>query len=238
LQWHPLLLFYISSLLYGIGVGFSMHGAPAYIAEMSPPSVRGLLVSLKEAMIVLGILMGYVVGMLSAHNCGIHMYCCIHFTGYICDAHDGGWRYTYGSSIPLAWVMLVGTFVCAGISPVTARRSVRIARFMPLACADRSANGSAAVIGVCAVSSVTSPSTRIRSYVLPEFIHIGIPCARTTGAPSALEEINQQIQREEAKRATALEVRVRAPLVNVWLGVMHKRNRQNPPCGTENTRLR
>jgi hypothetical protein len=42
----------------------SLHfsGAPAYIGEMSPPSIRGLLVSLKEATIVLGILLGFLIG--------------------------------------------------------------------------------------------------------------------------------------------------------------------------------
>src|SRR3546814_7098642 len=67
----------LGRVLYGLGCGFSMHGAPAYstfvsatlfdsivfacvrphsldlfssiVAEMSPPNVRGLLVSLKEA---------------------------------------------------------------------------------------------------------------------------------------------------------------------------------------------
>ena len=36
-----------------------MHAAPIYIAETAPPSARGALVSLKEAMIVGGILLGY-----------------------------------------------------------------------------------------------------------------------------------------------------------------------------------
>lgn len=33
-----------------------MHGAPLYIAETSPSQIRGTLISLKEVMIVLGIL--------------------------------------------------------------------------------------------------------------------------------------------------------------------------------------
>lgn len=40
----PLLL---CRVLYGLGIGFAMHAAPAYIAETSPPAVRGLLISLK-----------------------------------------------------------------------------------------------------------------------------------------------------------------------------------------------
>ena len=53
---------FIGQLLYGMGVGFSMHAAPAYIAEISPSALRGLLVSMKEAFIVLGILLGFLVG--------------------------------------------------------------------------------------------------------------------------------------------------------------------------------
>jgi len=46
-------------LVYGVGVGVTMHGAPTYLSEQSPSSIRGLLVSLKEACIVLGMLVGY-----------------------------------------------------------------------------------------------------------------------------------------------------------------------------------
>ena len=41
-----------------MGIGLAMHAAPIYIAETAPPSARGALVSLKEAMIVGGILLG------------------------------------------------------------------------------------------------------------------------------------------------------------------------------------
>ena len=45
--------------VYGLGIAFSMHSAPVYISEMAPADKRGLLVSLKEGFIVLGILMGF-----------------------------------------------------------------------------------------------------------------------------------------------------------------------------------
>merc|ERR1719409_1636615 len=45
--------------IYGLGIGFAMHGAPVYIAETAPSSLRGTLISLKEAAIVFGILCGY-----------------------------------------------------------------------------------------------------------------------------------------------------------------------------------
>lgn len=67
----------------------SFLGAPAYIGEMSPPSIRGLLISLKEAAIVVGILLGYLVGFLFFRV-------------------NGGWGYTYGFSSAVAVVMGVG----------------------------------------------------------------------------------------------------------------------------------
>uniref|UniRef100_A0A383VP60 Major facilitator superfamily (MFS) profile domain-containing protein n=1 Tax=Tetradesmus obliquus TaxID=3088 RepID=A0A383VP60_TETOB len=76
-------------VLYGLGIGFAMHAAPAYIAETSPPSVRGLLISLKEAMIVGGILAGY-------------------FAGYTFIDEVGGWRSMYGVAAPLALLLGVG----------------------------------------------------------------------------------------------------------------------------------
>lgn len=37
-------------------------GAPSYIGEMAPSSIRGLLLSMKEAFIVLGMVLGYTLG--------------------------------------------------------------------------------------------------------------------------------------------------------------------------------
>ena len=65
-------------VVYGVGIGFAMHAAPAYIAETAPPSVRGLLISLKEALIVGGILAGYAIG-------------------YVAVEQVGGWRTMYGT---------------------------------------------------------------------------------------------------------------------------------------------
>jgi len=52
----------VGRVLYGIGVGFVMHGAPAYLAETSPTEIRGAVVSSKETVIVGGIVVGYIVG--------------------------------------------------------------------------------------------------------------------------------------------------------------------------------
>ncbi len=74
---------------YGIGMGFAMHAAPAYIAETSPPSVRGKLISLKEAAIVGGILAGYL-------------------SSYVFIGGEGGWRSMYGAAAPLALLLGIG----------------------------------------------------------------------------------------------------------------------------------
>ena len=82
-------------VIYGLGCGFAMHGAPTYISEMAPPTIRGLLVSLKEGMIVLGMLLGYV-------------------AGYAVRFRAGAWRYVYGAAAGPAVLMLIG---CWGIPP-------------------------------------------------------------------------------------------------------------------------
>lgn len=79
----------IARLVYGLGIGMAMHGAPLYIAETCPSQIRGTLISLKELFIVLGILLGYFIG------------------SFEIDA-VGGWRYMYGFSAPIAFVMGLG----------------------------------------------------------------------------------------------------------------------------------
>lgn len=76
-------------LLYGLGIGLAMHGAPLYIAETCPSPIRGTLVSLKELFIVLGILLGYFVGSFQINAVG-------------------GWRYMFGLSAPVALLMGLG----------------------------------------------------------------------------------------------------------------------------------
>ena len=79
----------LGRLVYGLGCGFAMHGAPAYIGEMSPSAIRGRLVALKEAFVVLGILLGYSIGFANENTVG-------------------GWRWTYASAVPFAVVLLGG----------------------------------------------------------------------------------------------------------------------------------
>jgi MFS family permease len=49
-------------LVFGMGIGFAMHAVPTYISEMGPSKIRGGLISAKEAMIVLGMVLGYSIG--------------------------------------------------------------------------------------------------------------------------------------------------------------------------------
>ncbi|WMV19123.1 hypothetical protein MTR67_012508 [Solanum verrucosum] len=79
----------LGRLVYGLGIGLAMHGAPLYIAETCPSQIRGTLISLKELAIVLGILLGYFVG------------------SYEIDV-IGGWRYMFGFSAPIALLMGFG----------------------------------------------------------------------------------------------------------------------------------
>ncbi|XP_011035266.1 PREDICTED: D-xylose-proton symporter-like 3, chloroplastic isoform X1 [Populus euphratica] len=76
-------------LLYGLGIGLAMHGAPLYIAETCPSQIRGTLISLKELFIVLGILMGFLVGSIQINAVG-------------------GWRYMYGFGVPISLLMGLG----------------------------------------------------------------------------------------------------------------------------------
>lgn len=86
-----LVLVLIARWIYGCGIGFAMHAAPAYLGEMTAPSLRGTVVALKEAAIVLGILLGQVAG-LALRNV------------------EGGWKWAYGLTVPLALIMAAGMY--------------------------------------------------------------------------------------------------------------------------------
>lgn len=85
--------------IYGLGIGSAMHVAPLYIAETAPDDLRGKLVSLKEAAIVGGIVLGYGAGSLFGGN------------------DISGWRGVYESVLPLEALMLFGAFFAAPESP-------------------------------------------------------------------------------------------------------------------------
>ena len=79
----------LGRLIFGVGIGLAMHAAPMYIAETAPSQIRGTLVSLKEALIVGGMLLGY-------------------FVGWRKIEVVGGWRIMFGFAAPIAAVMIIG----------------------------------------------------------------------------------------------------------------------------------
>lgn len=79
----------IGRFVYGIGIGLAMHAAPMYIAETAPSQIRGTLISLKEFLIVVGMLLGYIASSL--------------FVDMV-----AGWRYMYATSAPICLVMGFG----------------------------------------------------------------------------------------------------------------------------------
>lgn len=82
--------------LYGIGIAFSMHAAPVYIAETSTPSTRGLLVSAKEGFIVFGIMFGF------AASASVNFF-----------AYDAAvsWRLIWSPPSAISVIILVGMFI-------------------------------------------------------------------------------------------------------------------------------
>uniref|UniRef100_A0A1J3F192 D-xylose-proton symporter-like 1 n=1 Tax=Noccaea caerulescens TaxID=107243 RepID=A0A1J3F192_NOCCA len=81
----------IGRVIYGMGVGLTMHAAPMYIAETAPSQIRGRMISLKECCTVLGMVGGYGIGSLWV-------------------TVNSGWRYMYATSIPLPIIMGIGMF--------------------------------------------------------------------------------------------------------------------------------
>ena len=79
-------------VLTGLAIGLAMHAAPAYISETSPAGQRGSLVSLKEAFIVGGILLGYLIGFATLHL-------------------EGAWRCLYAAAGLPALGLLVGAIL-------------------------------------------------------------------------------------------------------------------------------
>jgi MFS family permease len=60
-----LILLITGRLLYGVGVALTFHSVPEYISEISPKIGRGSICSVTEAMVVIGICLGFLVGYLN-----------------------------------------------------------------------------------------------------------------------------------------------------------------------------
>ena len=81
-------LLIISRIIVGIAIGIASYIAPLYISEISPAKYRGLLVSLNQLAITIGILIAYIVD--------------YHY------ASSGEWRWMLGMGIVPALVLLIG----------------------------------------------------------------------------------------------------------------------------------
>lgn len=56
----------LSRLLVGVGIGITAVAAPLYVAEIAPPDRRGLMITLYQLFITVGILVSYIVDLVSA----------------------------------------------------------------------------------------------------------------------------------------------------------------------------
>lgn len=83
----PLVALILGRVVVGMGVALSGTAACLYIAEISPMERRGLLVTLYELMLVLGVMMGF--------SCSF---------AFATVSH--GWAYTFGLVIPLALLQM------------------------------------------------------------------------------------------------------------------------------------
>ncbi|XP_071400992.1 solute carrier family 2, facilitated glucose transporter member 12 [Centroberyx affinis] len=100
----------LGRMVVGMGTALSGTAACLYIAEISPRERRGLLVTLYELMVVVGVLMGF--------SCS-----------YAFAALPHGWRYTFGLVIPPA-LLQIGALLLLPPSPrfLVARGEVERAR--------------------------------------------------------------------------------------------------------------
>jgi sugar porter (SP) family MFS transporter len=79
----------IFRILIGIAIGVASYTAPLYISEISPPKIRGALVSLNQLMITCGIVVSYLVDYILTHG-------------------TNEWRWMFGLGAIPAVVLLVG----------------------------------------------------------------------------------------------------------------------------------
>lgn len=79
-------------LIVGAGIGFASMSIPMYVAEASPPSIRGALVSLNQLFITIGILLSSIVA------------------GAFSEDKENGWRYMLGIAGVPSVIQFVGFF--------------------------------------------------------------------------------------------------------------------------------
>ena len=97
-------LFNIARLVGGVGIGVASALAPMYIAEVSPASIRGRMVSLNQMTIVLGILGAQVVNMLLAKDTSI--------AENLIWNEEWGWRWMFwAETLPAALFLIMSFFI-------------------------------------------------------------------------------------------------------------------------------
>ena len=86
----------IARIIGGIGIGLASNLSPMYIAEISPASMRGRLVSINQLTIVIGILAAQIINLLLARS---HSFAPDATTVQILESWHGqsGWRWMFGS---------------------------------------------------------------------------------------------------------------------------------------------
>ena len=98
------LLFNISRLVGGVGIGVASALSPMYIAEVSPAEIRGRMVSLNQMTIVLGILGAQVVNMLLARDTAV--------AAEQAWNVEWGWRWMFwAETLPAALFLLMSFFI-------------------------------------------------------------------------------------------------------------------------------
>eukprot|EP01035_Chromulina_nebulosa_P028122 gene28122-37071_t len=65
-----LVVLIIGRLVYGAGIATSFHSVPQYISEIAPAELRGTIGSLTEAMVVSGVVLGYIISDISYESNG------------------------------------------------------------------------------------------------------------------------------------------------------------------------
>ena len=110
-------LFNIARFIGGVGIGVASALAPMYIAEVSPASIRGRMVSLNQMTIVLGILGAQVVNMLLARDTTV----AADMTWNVA----WGWRWMFwAETLPAALFLVMSFFIPE--SPVYLSEKLRV----------------------------------------------------------------------------------------------------------------
>ncbi|XP_077208428.1 solute carrier family 2, facilitated glucose transporter member 12 isoform X2 [Paroedura picta] len=84
-------LLIIGRIVIGVSISLSSIATCVYIAEIAPPHRRGLLVSLNELMIVVGVLFAYI-------------------SNYAFASFYHGWKYMFGLVIPLGTLQVIALY--------------------------------------------------------------------------------------------------------------------------------